>query len=757
MPQYDVDLRDYWRVLRKRKTLVILMVLLAGLSSYGFAKLKEPVPLYEATAAIKIERTTNLADFLTGGFWSQSESIVTHAFIITSFPVLEQTAKILGWIPEDLSGEETRNFQESLSVIRRLKSMVNTERESGTNIVKIRIISRDPQESANVANAFTKAYRYYNIQEKNKQTFDTKAFIEEQLRLTSNNLKQAEEKIRTFKEDYSLIALDAQTTNIINKFSIVETEIEKLKREKNQVLSQLRLIEKTRGSPENLDGVFFPKDTDSNLQNLSSSLHDLVLKRKSLLFDFTDKNPQVIEIDNQIQGVISEIKKELKALLRKIEAPLDDLAKTLDRLKKENQRLPEKELQLARLQREVQLLESLYSQLKAKYQETLIKESGKIEEVIIVRPAMVPTRPINITSKGMIVVTGIIIGLIIGIVFTFVAETLDTSIGTIEDVENLLNIPVLGVIPFWGKDEKKKKSVNGESFERKRATDLIVHYDPKSLAAEAFRSLRTNIQFVSLEQKGKSYLITSSFVQEGKTSNVVNLAISMAQAGDKVLLVEGDLRKSVIHKMFGVSRTPGLTDYVLGNYSWSEIVLNITDIMLGDFEIEEILKNPGLDNLNIMPGGTMPPNPSEILRSEKFHEFLQEAYREYDYIFIDAPPILPVTDATEIAPLVDGVFLVYKVGAIGRGILNRAKLSLDNINAKVLGVILNNIKPEVGPDYFKYHAHYYYGQPREIEGEKSSPVRKYFRLAVLLIAMALLALGIFWKDLPVIFQTLFSS
>ena len=396
---------------------------------------------------------------------------------------------------------------------------------------------------------------------------------------------------------------------------------------------------------------------------------------------------------------------------------------------------------LARLEREQEIQAELYSQLKARYQETLIKASGRVEEVSVIRPAVLPTEPINIPSKIMIILTGVVMGLVIGVVFTFVAETLDTSIGTIEDVESLLQVPVLGVIPYWENEEGARGVAR-----LGRRNDLVTHFDPKSLAAEAFRSLRTNLQFVGLEKEGKSFLITSSFVQEGKTANVANLALSMAQAGDRVLLVEGDLRKPLIHKMFGIDKAPGLTDYVLGNYDWKEIVTTITDVMLGDFQIEEILKTPGMDNLHIVTAGTNPPNPSEILRSSRFKAFLAEAYEVYDFIFIDAPPVLPVADATEIGPLCDGVILVYKVGAIARGILNRAKMSLDNVGAKVVGVILNNVKPEVGPDYFKYHAHYYYGPPGEMEGEAVGGISAYVKYILLLAAIALLLAGIFWQD-----------
>jgi len=741
MAQYDVDLRDYWRIFRKRKAIVFLMVFLAGVSSYGFAKLKEPTPLYEATAAVKIDRYTNIADFLSGGFWTQTETLTTQAFIITSFPVLIKAAQELGWLSEDLTPDEVQNSA-AMAVVGRLKEMATAEPEQGTNIVNIVVVGNDPYESEKTANAFAQAFRKFNIEQKNKQIFETKAFIEKQLSETSRQLKRAEEDLRTFEESNTLLSLDAQTTALINRITGLDKELDTIKRNRHEVQELLNSVSQADQQPQEVRTRFSPAVKGSPVETLGIQLRELVLKRQDLLFEFPEQHPLVLELNVQINNVIREIKNELETLLARLEAQESGIRKRLETLIAENQSIPQKALELARLQRELNLQSELYSQLKGRYQETQIKASGQIEEVTVIRPAMLPQTPINIPSKAMIIVTGIIMGLVIGIVFTFIAETLDTSIGTIEDVENLLNIPVLGVIPFWEKEESGKRYSRAARYQ-----DLVAHFDPKSLAAEAFRSLRTNLQFISIDRSGKSFLITSSFVQEGKTANVVNLALSMAQAGDKVLLVEGDLRKPLVHKMFGIDKSPGLTDYVLGNYNWRDITITITDVMLGEYQIEDILRTPGLDNLNIMTAGTNPPNPSEILRSPQFKAFLAEAYEEYDVIFLGAPPVLPVADATEIATLVDGVILVYKVGAIARGILNRAKLTLDNVNAKVLGVILNNVKPEMGPDYFKYHAHYYYGPPSETNVDTVFSGGKLIRYLLIAVAIMLIVLGIFWNDL----------
>ena len=159
--------------------------------------------------------------------------------------------------------------------------------------------------------------------------------------------------------------------------------------------------------------------------------------------------------------------------------------------------------------------------------------------------------------------------------------------------------------------------------------------------------------------------------------------IDLAEQKNKVLLVDADLRKPLVHKYYGLPIGPGLTDFVLGNYNWNEVTNTISDIMLGDFGIDDILTTPGMDTLHIVTAGTKPPNPSEILSSNRFREFLKDVSKDYNFIFIDAPPVMPVADASDIASLTDGVILVYMTGKIGRGVLKRVKANLENVDAKI--------------------------------------------------------------------------
>lgn len=774
MAQYDVDLRDYWRIVRKRKATILSTILLVGLCSYGFAKFREPAPLYESIAAVKIERFSNLSAVLTGALWRQSENMETHAYIITSHPVLSETALLLGWIPA--SGATAPENEGGAAALARLKAMIEAKPQEGTHVINIRAVSADAAEAARVADAAAQAYRRYNTQQNNKKTSETRRFIEEQLRQTAESLEHAEQALRAFKEAHNLISLDAQTANTLNKMNSVENEHERARAERMHLESQIRALDAAgKTNAEKLMGFLLAAPPGSPFEMLRQRLSELNLKRQGLLATLTERHPQVQEVTGEIQTIFESVRRELGALLQGAAAREAELARRVELLQRENQSLPEKALALSRMQREVELQQSLYTQLKAKYQEVLIQESGKLEEVSIVKPAVQAEKPFNVPSKLMIVLTGLVMGTIMGMVIAFLAEVFDTSMGTIEDVEGLLNVPVLGVIPQLDHDTRAKKRSERLDPARSRIHDLVTHYDPKSQAAESFRGLRTNLQFLRLESQGKLFLITSTFVQEGKTLNSVNLALSMAQAGHKVLLVDADLRKPSVHRVFGLGREPGITDYVLGNYQWREVVGSISDVMLGDFEIDDLLKTPGMDNLHIVTAGTKPPNPTEVLSSERFREFLREAREAYDFVFVDAPPVLPVADSAEIAPLMDGVLLVYTVGRIGRGVLKRAKSNLDNVDAKVLGVVLNKVKPEAGPDYFRYHSHYYYGPdghspaaPGEDVGRPRFGWMPAFTRAAGVIAFALVlslfAIGLLWQELPAFLpdwitpyaQTLFS-
>jgi tyrosine-protein kinase Etk/Wzc len=743
MAKYDISIRDYSRIIRKRKNIVIAALILCTISSYLFALFASPEPRYRATSAVKVERVTDLTTLLYGRVsWTLWNNVNTQAIVITSFPIMEGTAKKMGLIPEKVSSAEVRNTERYLRIVTSLKSQVETEREAETNIINITASAATPKEAALIANTVAEVYHQANVEERNKKVRETREFIEKQLEVVEGRLQEAEKNLRTFEETTNLVAIDAQTATILNRLSSLETEFAQVQQKRGVVQRLLRSLQQIRQGRHFGAKAFYIEDPPPELAKLIAKLRDLSLRRKVLLNDYTNEHPQVGETNAELLDVLTEIDNELKSMMATLNERIRDLEIRLAATRAQTKSIPESSLILARLRREVDVNADLLTELKSRYQEVMIQESGLIEEVKIIKPALEPGQPVNLPNTLMNTVTGAIIGLVIGLVLALIVETMDTSLGTIEDVEEILGVPVLGVIPAVEEFSTREKGQDGSKIKDR---PLVTHFAPRSPVSEAYRSLRTNLQFIWKEREAKVFLVTSSSLQEGKTYNVVNLSLSLAQAGEKVLLIDADLRRPAAHNMFGLKREPGVTDYIVGmsaskapggdefqlesgslpefqpsDGSWKSVTNTVIDVMLGEFEFEEILKTPGMDNLHIISAGQGLLNPAEILRSPRFKEFLHEVRENYDVIIVDTPPVLPVADAFEVAPEVDGVILVYEVGRIGRGILHRAKVQLENVNSNVLGVILNNVKPDVAPDFYRYRTDYYYEQKSDPEGSTPS-------------------------------------
>jgi tyrosine-protein kinase Etk/Wzc len=700
-----------------------------------------PKPLYTATSAVKVEQATDLTTLLLGTVsWTSWDNVATQAVIITSFPVFEESARQMGLIPKNVSSAQIRSTQKYLQAVNALKSKISTAQEGNTNIINITATSSNATEAAVLANKVAEVYRQNNINERNKKVRETREFIEKQLQVVESRLEQAEKSLRNYEQSTKLVALDAQTTAAIDRLISLENEVADLQQKRIEVKRQLGLLQKfLEGKQSVSQEAFYVENPSPQLAKLTARFRDLSLRREVLLNDYTEEHPEVDSVDAELFNVLSEMDKELRSMLATMEGRLQDLSKRLEAARDQAMAIPDSVLVLARLRREVEVNGDLLAQLKGKYQEVMIQESGLIEEVKVIKPALEPRHPINTPNTLLNTVTGGLIGLVVGLVLALIVETMDTSLGTIEDVEEILGIPVLGVIPSV---EEFVVGEKGESGAKTGGEPLVTHFAPRSPVSEAYRSLRTNLQFIRTDKEAKSYLITSSSLQEGKTYNVVNLSLSLAQAGEKVLLIDADLRRPTVHRIFGLKRQPGLTDYIVGtgeleqkpentveldmtltfnsaqiDNGWERVTNNIVDLMLGEFGIDDILKTPGLDNLHVINAGQSLLNPSEILRSPRFKEFLREVREHYDIIIVDTPPVLPVADAFEVARDVDGVILVYEVGRIGRGILNRAKVQLENMNSDVLGVILNNVKPDVAPDFYRYRTDYYYRAEGDEETE----------------------------------------
>jgi tyrosine-protein kinase Etk/Wzc len=416
---------------------------------------------------------------------------------------------------------------------------------------------------------------------------------------------------------------------------------------------------------------------------LAIELLTLQAKREELLKIYTEKHPDVVAINQKIKFIEEQLTK-----------------------------LPKEELEYARLTREVKLNEELYTLLAKRYKEAQISEADRVQTATIVTPAKPPSSPVKpnrITNLSL----GGFIGFILGIIFAFIVEHLDTSIATIEEVETYLGLPVLGVIPHIEDKTKKRHKflflgIKDEMSDVKNK--LVIYHSAKSPYVETYHTLRTNIKFSQehIETRG-IVLFTSAGIGEGKTLTSVNFALSSALAGIKTVYIEFDLRRPLVHRWFGINRVPGITDYILGRKMYEEIAHTTTDFLLGGIEVERIIATPGLENFVFIPCGNIPPNPVDLLSSPKTFEILSELKEKFELVVIDTPPVLLFADALILSKYATYVILVYRVGRIARGALKRAKDLLVSIKANLVGVVLNDIRAEeMEPRYGYYYAYKYY-------------------------------------------------
>ncbi|MBI4247733.1 MAG: polysaccharide biosynthesis tyrosine autokinase, partial [Candidatus Rokubacteria bacterium] len=711
MAQYEMNLRDYWLIVRRRRFIIVASTVLVALFSFWFAKQK--VPVYEATAAVKFEQSTSLSGLLVEVLsYSSADSIETQASLIKSYPILEEVARRLGKLPETTRGEAVRESKTYMAALDSIGARIRTARVPSTSIIEITANSQNPREARDLASTVAETYRDYNRSIRNARITEARKFIESQLKEVDTRVKRAEEEVWAFREANRIISPGAESTVLLSIFTQLRGEIEKTRQQRTELeLAQARL---SRTDPQSVAERVFVDSANPALQKLQATQVDLLLERNNLALEVTDRHPRLQALEDRMREVRSEMRREVTAQIALLRSREEILNRQMGELLQKNREVPAIELGLQRLQRDVKVNDDLLTLLKTRHQEALIKESEGIEEVSVIRPATEPLMPVGGEAFNTVLV-GALLGLMLGLVLAFVQETLDTSIGTIEDVETYLQVPVLGIVPHIDARETVQRlierrpalaQVEPEALQSHAL--LITHFDPKSPVAEAYRTLRTNIQFMRMESQGKVLVVTSPTLQEGKTTTIVNLALTLAQNGQKTLLVGANLRRPSIHRFFGIEREPGLSDVLVGNARWRDCIRTVADILMGRFEMEDIMASPGLDNLHIIESGPIPANPSELLSTPAMAQFLREVRDEYDVVLIDTPPVLPVTDSAIVASQVDGVILVYQAGKVGRLVLKRAKAHLESARAKVWGVVLNDVQTEIaGYAYTHYYTHYY--------------------------------------------------
>lgn len=568
-----------------------------------------------------------------------------------------------------------------------------------TNIVRIAYVSPDPALAREVVNTLVQAYLDQTIAFKTQETSRTVAFVEDQLKGVRKDLEKSEADLQVYKSASGVIKLDTEAEELIKKVSDSEKERAAVSLQKKQIEFALTALKEAAGK-----GVAYSPAAladDGMVAGMSGKLADLEVQKQALLPEYTREHPQV----RAIQGQIDELQRKIRATyetarnnLTKREA---DISRQLAGYEAKLKQLPAAERDLARYLRVTTVNAGIYTFLLQKHEEARIAQAATISNIKIVDPAITPERPIKPNKKKNLLL-GLLVSLMVATGLAFFHDYMDDTVKDGEEAKRLLGWPLLGMIPHiqTGMEEGERSDAN-----------LISRLKPKSAAAEAFRALRTSLHFSSTRKQRKVILVTSSFPGEGKTTISANLAEIFAQTGARVLLIGCDLRRPTLHQIFNVPKTPGLTE-----------------LLTGDCGKSDIIHRTGSNGLDFIGSGTIPPNPAELLGSEEMAAQLAELREEYDYIILDAPPTLAVSDTPILAACSDALVVLMEVGRVPAKVAARLREILNGVEVPVAGIVIND-KAGRGEHYgyYSYDYGYYYGEEEDASQGKRPLWRRLLR------------------------------
>lgn len=556
-----------------------------------------------------------------------------------------------------------------------LASLTVAEVGKMTNVIRVAYRSNDPERARDIVNLLVEGYMALNVAQRTAEAGKAVAFISSQLEGVKEKLDRSEQELQEYKVETGRITLGPEGNTLLQKVVTVEQQKADLALKRQRIdlaIEGLTQALKSNGSfnPPTIEGI-------PQIAELAGKLAELEAKRKSMLNDYTPAHPAVIKLQSDIKRVQDAMLSTYRTVRQEIALGEVDLAKTLAGFEEQMGEIPEAELELAKRLRVNQVNSELYTFLLQKQHEASIAEASTLSAATVIDKAITPLKPIK-PNKPKNLVLGLVLGLMLGVGVVFLLDYMDQTIKASDDVRDKLGLVVLGIIPripFANEDTKLP------------GRRLVTTLASRSPVVEAFRALRTNINFLTARQAHKVILVTSSLPDEGKSTISGNLAAILSQSGAKVLLVGCDLRRPSLSAMYGQNYDPGLTNLLIdGNQS---AVRRLTD--------------PKLD---FLPAGRIPPNPAEILGSERMKKLLAMARTRYDYVILDAPPVLPVTDAQVLAPLCDLVLVVMETCRVPERAALQMVENLQAIDVKISGVILND-KSGRG---FKYYGSYsYYG------------------------------------------------
>jgi len=533
-----------------------------------------------------------------------------------------------------------RNIQRKLTI---------SQRGSDSSILKISYQDNVELRAKEVLNTITTSYIKEQLEKKHKKSDKALTFINGQLKKIGKDLKKSKTILERYKKN-NIINISSSATGALDKLINYESKISKIDLELN-ILANLRdaILKKRDISAISLGTL---QTSNSSISLMLKNLQQKQIDIKTSLLEFTPKHPYVIKLQQQIDIIRNNIKKNMNGTTKNLELKRKNLSKIVNKYKTSLSALPRKEMKLANLQRDFMLYNKIYSYFLEKQTEAKIFKASIVSSAKILDKAIVVK--ISSTKRNMVFIASLIGGLIVGVLLSFVRELLNNKIETYKDIEKLTQIPIYGSIPFL----KNKKQ--------------------KIPFVESLRVIRTNLEFLEIdENKAKILTITSSISGEGKTTVVSNVGKIIARAFKKTILIDLDMRKPQLHRILGIKNDKGMSDYLKGRVN-----------------LDQILKTDTKRNLDIITAGTLFPNPSELLMNKRLNRLLKILSPRYDYILLDSPPIGLITDAALLMKKSDINIVVVRSKVSFKDFIPNIERITKTNNIKSVAFILNGVTLE---------------------------------------------------------------
>ncbi|MGH7884527.1 MAG: GumC family protein [Thermodesulfobacteriota bacterium] len=731
----DINLKEYLDILIRRKWVVISCFLIFIVATAVSTIMQ--TPLYKSYATMEISPNTPQIVSFNGVVDFGTNSWDTESFYETQFKLIQSRTfgkrvvdslglsvpkkkteknESAGFFPflkanvnEILFGKELKNDAKNEKAINdklleEEKNALATSFISGleifkskdSDIVNVSYVSADPQFAAKSANTVIDEYIKYIIDRKSSANQQAREFLESQLDQAKANLEKTEETLGAFAKSVNIVSLNenlnlvyTQLEGLNKAFSEAETE----KLSKQALYNQIQ-----SGNFEYLPQVI----NDESMAEVRTQYTELKSEYDNLAVVFGPNYPELKQLGAKIKRVESEMKERVGGVAKSIKTDFEASLKKEEilraRTNEQNQRaseLNDKAIQYKIFEREVETNKSIYESLLQRLKETEVTSANDITNVQVVDYATSPQSPFKPNMKKNLL-QATIFGLMLGCFLAFVLNYFDNTIKDEDEVKNKFPVPFLGSIPL--------------SFDSNSILNVekAVFTDPKSQISEAFRVVRTSLLYSSPDRPPKSILVTSTQPLEGKTTSATNIALAMVQSGNKVLIIDSDLRKPRLHKVFTIN----------GNGSENGNNFGLSSYLIGEISIESVIRKTEIEGLDFLPSGPIPPNPAELVGSIRMKELVELLEKNYDQIILDGAPIAGFADSRLLSRLVDGVLIVTSVGITQKNILKNSIEEIRKVRGKIVGTVVNRLESRRG----RYGYNYYYYYSNEDDKPKENQV-----------------------------------